>query len=96
MKLKLMIAVALMGASLAHADVVKPGPGFDRVGMVSGERVRMAGERNDFRGSADLVRTEVRDSSYAPGENMRSSESGYQARKAEMARRLVWLMLSAR
>jgi hypothetical protein len=39
---------------------------------------------------------EVRDSVYAPGESPRRIESGYQARKSEMARRLVWLMISAR
>jgi hypothetical protein len=96
MKLNLLIAVALMGASLAHADVVKPGLGFDRVGMVSSEKHRMVGERNTLRGKSDILRVEVRDGSYAPGESARSVDTGYQARKSEMARRLVWLMISAR
>jgi hypothetical protein len=96
MKLTLMLAVALMGATLAHADVVKPGPGFDRVGMASGETLRVAHERNHWRGKSEIMPLEVRDSAYAPGESSPRAASGYQARKAEMARRLVWLMLSAR
>lgn len=96
MKLKLMIAVALMSANLAYADTVKPGPGFDRVGMVSGESQRPLGERNPLRATPEVLRVEVRDKAYAPGESLHRSESGYQARKSEMARRLVWMMLSAR
>jgi len=96
MKLKLMIAVALMGANLAYADVVKPGPGFDRVGMASNESQRLAGERNGWRSNPEILRVEMRDKAYAPGEGQHRAESRYHARKAEMARRLVWLMLSAR
>lgn len=96
MKTKLMLAMALLGASLAHADVIKPGPGFDRVGMASGETLRVAHERGTWRGKSEIMPIEVRDSAYAPGEAPARGESGYQARKAEMARRLVWLMLSAR
>lgn len=97
MKLKLMmIALAMMGAGVAQADVVKTSLEYDRVGMISNERQRMADERVALRGSARFMPIEVRDGAYAPGENPRRTESGYQARKSEMARRLVWLMLSAR
>jgi hypothetical protein len=34
--------------------------------------------------------------SAAPGESLEASVTSYPARKREMARRLVWLMLSAR
>ena len=95
MKLELMIALAMMGAGVAQADVVKTSLEYDRVGMVSNEG-RMADERVALRGSARFMPIEVRDGAYAPGENPRRTESGYQARKSEMARRLVWLMLSAR
>jgi hypothetical protein len=96
MKLKLMIALAMMGAGLAQADMVKTSLEYDRVGMVSNEGKRIADERVALRGSARFMPVEVRDGAYAPGENPRRTESGYQARKSEMARRLVWLMLSAR
>lgn len=36
------------------------------------------------------------DRAAAPGENAEASVTSYPARKREMARRLVWLMLSAR
>lgn len=96
MKLKLMIALAMMGASLAQADMVKTSLEYDRVGMISKDGKRIADERVALRGSTRFMPIEVRDSAYAPGENPHRSESGYQARKSEMARRLVWLMLSAR
>lgn len=96
MKLKLMTALAMMGASLAQADMVKTSLEYDRVGMISKEGKRIADERVALRGSTRFMPIEVRDSAYAPGENPHRSESGYQARKSEMARRLVWLMLSAR
>jgi hypothetical protein len=82
MKIGTMVAMAaLFNLGLAHAETVKPNPGFDRVGLASAAPQRMA----------DRAQLKA-----APGENAESSVADYPARKREMARRLVWLMLSAR
>jgi hypothetical protein len=87
MKIATMVMmVALINLGTAHADSLKPGLGFDRVGMVSAEKHRVPGER-----SAGAARF-----SEAPGEAVDAQAGNYPARKREMARRLVWLMLSAR
>lgn len=84
----MMVMAALFNLGAAHAETVKPSPGFDRVGMVSNEKQASMGGRNQ---PADSTRFKA-----APGESMEASVANYPARKREMARRLVWLMLSAR
>lgn len=87
MKIATMVMMAAMiGLGTAHADSQKAGLGFDRVGTASNDRQRAA----DDRASAPLRVSE------APGEDIEANVSNYPARKREMARRLVWLMLSAR
>jgi hypothetical protein len=71
--------VALFNLGVAHADTMKPNPGFDRVGMAADKQV---------------VSQHARFA--APGEDRRADEAVSPERKREMARRLVWLMLSAR
>ena len=71
----MMVMAALFKLGAAHAETVKPVPGFDRVGMLSGERQGLAGERLY---SADSAQFKA-----AP------SASSYSARKREMARRLA-------
>lgn len=89
MKIGTMMAMAvLFNLGGAHAETVQPNPGFDRVGLTSSDKQRLAGERN---ATADIARFKA-----APGESAEASVSNYPARKREMARRLVWLMLSAR
>jgi hypothetical protein len=83
----MMMLAALFNLGAAHAETVKPTLGFDRVGMVSSEKQRFVGERSH---TADSVHFKA-----APGEGA-DAASNYPARKREMARRLVWLMLSAR
>jgi hypothetical protein len=73
------MCVAMLGTALAQAEPAKPGPGFDRVGLVS----------------ADLKQT-PHAQSYGPGEGHSAADNALSARKTELARRLVWLMLSAR
>lgn len=72
--------VMLLNLGTAHAEPVKPLQGFDRVGVAS-SHVRPA--------AVDTPPTA------APGEGA-DQGSSHHARKREMARRLVWLMLSAR
>jgi hypothetical protein len=67
---------------------VKPRLGFDRVGLVSADMKKTLGERQ-----ASASHARFND---APGEGRMAGEDGLSARKAELARRLVWLMLSAR
>ncbi len=81
MKLAMMTMALVFNLGVAHAEAVKPAPGFDRVGMASAAQQRSA------------VTTQFK---AAPGESVQPGESGYSERKREMARRLVWLMLSAR
>ena len=83
-----MMMVAMMGAGAAQADTVKPTLGFDRVGLVSADMKQTLGNRQ-----ASARFTRFND---APGEGRMAGEDGLSARKAELARRLVWLMLSAR
>ena len=83
-----MMMVAMMGAGAAQADTVKPNLGFDRVGLVSADMKNTLGNRQ-----ASARFTRFND---APGEGRMAGEDGLSARKAELARRLVWLMLSAR
>jgi hypothetical protein len=83
-----MMMVAMMGAGVAQADTVKPKLGFDRVGLVSADMKNTLGDRQ-----ASVSHTRFND---APSEGRMAGEDGLSARKAEMARRLVWLMLSAR
>ena len=82
----MMMVAALFNLGMAHAETVKPDPGFDRVGMVSSEKQRFLGQRGRMLDDAQLKA--------APGES--EEATNYPARKREMARRLVWLMLSAR
>lgn len=86
--LTMMVMAGLFSLGAAHADALKPNPGFDRVGMASGDSQRLPGERSR---TADGARF-----SAAPGEGAEPGVANYPARKREMARRLVWLMLSAR
>lgn len=89
MKIGTMVMMAaLFNLGVAHAEAVKPSLGFDRVGMVSSEKQRLVGERSH---TADGAQFKA-----APGEDAEPSAANYPARKREMARRLVWLMLSAR
>ncbi|MGK2951756.1 MAG: hypothetical protein ACSLEZ_05125 [Thiobacillus sp.] len=89
MKIGMMMAMTvLFNLGIAHAGTAQPNPGFDRVGVASSDRQRLAGERNP---TADIARFKA-----APGESAEASVTNYPARKREMARRLVWLMLSAR
>ncbi|MBI1285184.1 MAG: hypothetical protein GC183_12745 [Thiobacillus sp.] len=75
-----MMAV-VFSLGVAHAEPVKPTPGFDRVGMASAAQQR------------STVTTQLK---AAPGESDEPDATHYSERKREMARRLVWLMLSAR
>ena len=80
MKTAMMMAL-LFNLGVAHAETVKPAPGFDRVGMASAAHQRSA------------VTAQLK---AAPGENPETGDASYSERKREVARRLVWLMLSAR
>jgi len=82
MKIGMMIMMALLfNLGVAHAETVKPTPGFDRVGMASAAQQRTT------------LATQLK---AAPGESDEPDAARYSERKREMARRLVWLMLSAR
>jgi hypothetical protein len=82
MKIGMMVMMALaFNLGVAHAESVRPTPGFDRVGMASAAQQRNA------------VTAQLK---AAPGEGAESGDANYSERKREMARRLVWLMLSAR
>ncbi len=83
MKTAMMLSMTsmLMSLGVAHAETVKPAPGFDRVGLVSNEPQRS---------------THGAHSNAGPGEHAEPGVADYPARKREMARRLLWLMLSAR
>ena len=83
-----MMMVAMMGAGAAQADTVKPKLGFDRAGLVSADMKTALGKRQ-----MSAIHTRF---SVAPGEDRMAGEDGLSARKAELARRLVWLILSAR
>ena len=84
----MMVMAALFNLGAAHAETVKPSPGFDRVGMVSSERQRLAGERSHTADGAQFKAV--------PREGAEPSAASHSARKREMARRLMWLMVSAR
>ena len=82
MKLGTMVmTVVVLNMGAAHAETVPPSPGFDRVGLASANATRPSG-------SAPFKA--------APGEGADQSATDLPARKRELARRLVWLMLSAR
>jgi hypothetical protein len=81
MKIAMMMMALVFNLGVAHAETVKPTPGFDRVGMASAAQQRSA------------VTAQLK---AAPGENAETGDASYSERKREMARRLVWLMLSAR
>lgn len=83
MKTALMIAMVAMLVSLgvARAETMKAGPDFDRVGLASTKPQPGA--------HGALLKP-------APGEHADPGVADYPARKREMARRLLWLMLSAR
>lgn len=82
MKIGMMVMMAVvLNLGVAHAESVSPSPGFDRVGLASANATQASG-------SAQFKA--------APGEGADPSAAGLQARKRELARRLVWLMLSAR
>lgn len=75
-----MMTVALLGLGTAHAD------GMANSGPGFDRVGRVAAEKPQAPGER----------SAAPGESLEASVTSYPARKREMARRLVWLMLSAR
>lgn len=83
----LMVAALLnfgvANAGAVHADTLEPGPGFDRVGRVGTSVPQPAGKPGI---------KPVRLAAAADGGGV----ADYPARKREMARRLLWLMLSAR
>jgi hypothetical protein len=81
MKIAMMMMALVFNLGVAHAETVKPAPGFDRVGMASAAQQRNA------------VTAQLK---AAPGESAEPGDASYSERKREMARRLVWLMLSAR
>ena len=82
MKIGTMVMMAVvLNLGVAHAESVSPSPGFDRVGLASVNATQAPG-------SAPFK--------VAPGEGADPSAAGLQARKHELARRLVWLMLSVR
>jgi hypothetical protein len=82
MKIGMIVMMAvLLNLGASHAESVPPSPGFDRVGLASANATRPSG-------SAQFKA--------APGEGADQSAAELQARKRELARRLVWLMLSAR
>jgi hypothetical protein len=88
MKYGLVMMMVAMSAGAAQADTVKPKLGFDRVGLVSADMKNTLGNRQ-----ISVSHTRFND---APGEDRMAGEDGLSARKSELARRLVWLMLSAR
>lgn len=73
--------VVVLNLGVAHAESASPSPGFDRVGLASANTQPTSGGAQ-FKA--------------APGEGADQSAADHQARKRELARRLVWLMLSAR
>jgi hypothetical protein len=81
MKIGMMMMALVFNLGVAHAETVKPPPGFDRVGLAS------AGQQRS---------TATAQLNTAPGESAEPEAARYPERKREMARRLVWLMLSAR
>lgn len=81
MKIGMMMMALVFNLGVAHAESVKPNPGFDRVGLASAGSQRSA------------VTAQLKT---APGESAEPGVAQYPERKREMARRLVWLMLSAR
>jgi hypothetical protein len=81
MKIGMMMMALVFNLGVAHAETVKPSPGFDRVGLASAGQQRSA------------VTAQLK---AAPGESAEPDAANYPERKREMARRLVWLMLSAR
>ena len=76
----MVVMTVLLNMGAAQAESVKPDLGFDRVGLAS---------------SGTQAAAENTQAKTAPGESADQGTS-HQARKREMARRLVWLMLSAR
>ncbi len=82
----IVLMMAMLGAGSAQAESVKPG--FDRVGLVTADMKRPFGEH---RSGLSKVRFNA-----APGEGNRVGEEPLPKRRMELARRLVWLMLSAR
>lgn len=82
MKIGTMVMMAVgLNLGLAHAESVSPSPGFDRVGLAPVNAIQEPGRAQ---------------SRAAPGEDDEQGLTDHQVRKREMARRLVWLMLSAR
>lgn len=77
----MVMTAMLLNLGAAHAETVPPSPGFDRVGQASANATRPSG-------SAQFKP--------APGEGADQSAADLPARKRELARRLVWLMLSVR
>jgi hypothetical protein len=81
MKIAMILMALMFNLGVAHAETVKPSPGFDRVGLASAGQQRNA------------VTAPLK---VAPGESADADAAKYPERKREMARRLLWLMLSAR
>jgi hypothetical protein len=78
--------VAMLGAGQAAAESVKPG--FDRVGLVSADFRH--DQRPNHSGLSQARFTAAR------GEGNALRADSLPQRRVELARRLVWLMLSAR
>ena len=76
----LVMMAVLFNIGVAQAESAKPVLGFDRVGLASAHT----------QSAAENIQSKA-----APGEGA-DQDTSLQARKREMARRLVWLMLSAR
>lgn len=86
-KAMMVTLVALFSLGAANAGTIKPNPGFDRVGTTAGEKSLAS------RSARPIAAPDVM---AAPGESRRADSADYPERKREMARRLLWLMLSAR
>ena len=81
-KIGTMVMMAgVLNLGLAHAESVSPSPGFDRADLTSVNTPQAPGRAQ---------------SRAAPGEDDEQGLTDHQVRKREMARRLVWLMLSTR
>ncbi len=78
---KWMVVAAMLSWGSAHASGAKPGPASDK-----GEQLLPHSQRMN-----DPVEARL-----APGEAKTPDTDILAARKREMARRLLWLMLSAR
>lgn len=82
----IVLMMAMLGTASAQAESVKPG--FDRVGLVTADMKQPLAQR---RSGLSKVRFNA-----APGGGHVVGDETLPKRRMELARRLVWLMLSAR